>query len=76
MILRFESEGENQKLLWNLDLDNDIIQIPLAIVIIGSLAIAFLLVALTIILSNRTRGKNEKDIFSSKKQEYWYFVSI
>ena len=37
--------------------DNDVVNIPLAIVIIGSIAIACLLIAISIILSNRTRGE-------------------
>lgn len=46
---------------WNLD--NDIIDIPLAIVIIGSIASALELIAILIILNNRTRSeKNECDV--------------
>lgn len=41
-------------ILWGVQY-NDIIQIPLAIVIIGSLACTFLLIVLLLILNNRTR---------------------
>jgi len=42
------------------NLDNDIIQIPLAIVIIGCLAIAFLLIVIFILLNDRARGEKIK----------------
>jgi len=51
-------------------LDNNIIQIPLTIVIIGCLASAFLLIVLLIILNDRTRGEN---INFCKIKKYKFF---
>jgi len=52
-------------------LDNDIIQIPLAIVIIGCLANVFLLIVLFIILNDRTRGELINLFYKIKKEIFF-----
>jgi len=56
-------------------LDNDIIQIPLAIVIIGSLACTFLLLVLFMVLNDRTRGIEDFFLNIQKKKNLKLFVS-
>ena len=51
-------------------LDQDIIQIPLAIVILGCLAIVLLILVILIVLSNRTRGKETIWNFLRRKTSF------
>ena len=56
-----------------MNLDNDILGIPLATVIIGSIANAFLLIVLLIILNDRTRGKSTE--YGLKMASVFFFLS-
>lgn len=64
----YEKQYEFIALLYSFffHLDQDIIQIPLAIVILGSLACTFNFIVLIIILNDRTRGKKKEHLFCQK----------